>query len=353
MNDLAEALQAQVREACAKGEPLALRGSGSKSFLGHRVQGRVLELGGHRGIVNYEPRELVLTARAGTPLAEIEQALEAQGQMLPFEPPHFGPDATLGGTIACALSGPRRPYAGAVRDVVLGCRIINGRGEILRFGGEVMKNVAGYDVSRLMAGAFGTLGILLEVSLKVLPKPETELTLVQECDATEAIEKMNRLAGTPVPLSASSHDGIQLHLRLSGTNGAVEGARKRIGGEILADGASYWERLREHRHAFFTGKRPLWRLSVPSTTPFQADLPGKQLIEWGGAQRWLISEATGETIQRAAAEAGGHATRFRGEAPEGEAFHPLPVPLMALHRNLKRAFDPAGILNPGRLYGEF
>ena len=351
MSDLSEPLRQRVREAFGRETPLALRGSGSKAFLGHAAEGEPLELGGHRGIVNHEPRELVLTARAGTPLAEIEKTLEAEGQMLPFEPPRFGPDATLGGTVACALSGPRRPYTGAVRDFVLGCRIINGRGEILRFGGEVMKNVAGYDISRLMAGAFGTLGILLEISLKVLPKPEAELTLVQECDSSEAIRLMNRWAGTPLPLSATSHDGVQLHLRLSGTPGAVRSARQRLGGEALENGASHWEKLREQRHGFFITGQPLWRLSVPPTAPPLSGLAGKQLLEWGGAQRWLVSSEEPERIRQVAAGAGGHATLYRDGATGGEVFHPLPPALAALHSRLRQAFDPAGILNRGRLHG--
>jgi len=339
---------------------MQLCGGGSKAFYGRRPIGTQLALAGHRGVVNYEPKELVLTARAGTPLVELEALLAEQGQMLAFEPPHFGADAgsqssaqaTLGGAIACGLSGPRRPYAGSARDFVLGMRIINGHGELLHFGGEVMKNVAGYDVSRAMTGALGTLGVILEVSLKVLPRLEQELTLVQERDPDDAIRSMNQWAGSPLPLSAACYDGRKLYVRLSGTPKAVDAACGRIGGDRVADGDHYWWTLREHRHALFDNGRPLWRLSLPSQAPMLA-LPGSQLIDWGGAQRWLAGDAGDagdEVIRDAAARAGGHATLFRGGDRDGEVFHPLPQALVALHRKLKHAFDPQGIFNPGRLY---
>jgi len=304
---------------------------------------------GHRGLVNYQPAELVITARAGTPLSDIEVALADHRQMLPFEPPYFGEHATLGGTVACGLSGPRRPYTGAVRDFVLGMKIINGRGEVLHFGGEVMKNVAGFDVSRLMAGAMGTLGVILEVSLKVLPRPAHEVTLVQEWGAVDAVEMMNDWAGRSLPLSASCYDGDRLYLRLSGTRTAVESAKRHIGGEALKEATLFWESLREQRHGFFGGEAPLWRLAVPPAT-LPLDLTGKWLLEWGGAQRWLRSDADAAMVRRSALQAGGHATLFRGGSRDGERFQPLPQTLQDIHRRLKQAFDPKGILNPGRLY---
>lgn len=349
--DLTTQLQERVTEAYHARTPLQIRGGGSKPFYGRAPQGEMLDTRAHAGIVHYQPTELVLTARAGTPLAEIEAVLAEQGQMLPFEPPHLGPGATLGGTIAAGLSGPRRPYAGAARDFVLGVSFINGRGERLRCGGEVMKNVAGYDLSRLMVGALGTLGLMLEISLKVLPRPPQEATLVKEVDEAEALRLMNLWAGRPVPLSAAAYDGHRLYLRLSGVPTAVEAAEKRIGGQRLEDDADFWHELREQRHAFFHGERPLWRLSLPPATRPLA-LEGKQLIEWGGAQRWLRSDIPSSALRRLAEKAGGHATLFRRQPDCEQVFHPLPAPLLRLHAKLKAALDPAGILNPGRLYAE-
>ncbi len=341
--DISGELANTVRTAAAQGKPLAIRGGGSKRFLTGETTGEPLDVTGHRGIVSYEPTELVITARAGTPLAEIETALAEKNQMLAFEPPHFGDAATLGGTIACNLSGPRRPWVGAARDFVLGTTIINGRGEILKFGGEVMKNVAGYDVSRLMAGARGTLGVLLQISLKVLPRLPRETTLVFEMSADEALDRMNHWAGRPLPLSGACHSGGTLYLRLSGSDTAVRAAHSRLGGEIHGRGAAYWEDLREHRRAFFQGQAPLWRLSVPPATPM-LHLPGHWKLDWGGAQRWLRTSAAPEEIFLAATAAGGHAQPWRGGP---EPIEPSPsAALLGLHERLKSAFDPAGILNP-------
>ncbi len=345
--DRTEGLREAVARAFADDTPLRIVGGDSKAFFGRRATGQALDVSGHRGTVAYEPSELVLTARAGTPLTEVETLLAGERQMLPFEPPHFGPGATLGGTIACGLSGPRRPYAGAARDFVLGVQVVNGRGEVLRFGGQVMKNVAGYDVSRLMVGALGTLGVLLEVSVKVLPAPAREVTLVLEADAPSAIETMNRLAGRPLPLTAACHAEGRLYLRLSGSESGVEAARSALGGET-ADGG-FWETLREQQLPFFAGEGPLWRLSVPPTTP-PLDLPGPMLLDWGGAQRWSRTDAGEARVRQVAGSAGGHATLFRGGHRDADVFHPLAPSLAALHRRLKAAFDPAGVLNPGRLY---
>ncbi len=351
-NDFSVELADKVREAADKKMPLRIVGSGTKAFYGRPVEGQPLCVAGHRGIVSYEPTELTVTARAGTPLAELERLLAQKNQMLAFEPPHFGAGATLGGTIACGFSGPRRPYAGAARDFVLGVRIVNGKGECLRFGGEVMKNVAGYDVSRLMVGSLGTLGVLLEVSLKVLPRPAAEVTLAISMDAAEAIQRMNEWAGRPLPLSAACHVGDTLYMRLSGSANAVKAARVKLGGEIVARSEEFWRKLREHELGFFAGDTPLWRLSLPPACA-PLELPGKWLYDWGGAQRWLRSEAPADEIFRTAKQAGGHATLFRGGERGGNVFHPLPPALAALHRRLKQALDPAGILNPGRIGEEF
>ena len=346
-----QTLQEQVQAAAATGTALSIQGNNSKSFYGRGTRGEVLSVSQHQGIIDYTPSELVISARAGTTLSELESVLEQQGQMLAFEPAHFGDDATLGGTIACAFSGPRRPYAGAARDFVLGINCVNGKGEQLRLGGQVMKNVAGYDVSRTLTGSLGTLAIMLDIHLRVLPRPETEITLQQSCDAASAIQLCNALAAQPLPLSAACYLDGQLTLRLSGMEQGVHSAAASIGGETLADAGRFWQQLREHQLAFFSGEQPLWRLSVP---PAAAPLPieGDTLIDWGGAQRWLRSEQPADTIRSIAASAGGHATLFRGGDPGGEIFHPLQPQMLALHQRLKQSFDPAGILNPGRMYRE-
>ncbi|HXH01729.1 MAG TPA: glycolate oxidase subunit GlcE, partial [Candidatus Competibacteraceae bacterium] len=334
--DLSGTLAETVRAAAAAGQALAICGGGSKSWYGRTIQGEPLTVAGHHGIVDYQPSELVITARAGTTLAELEATLAERGQMLGFEPPWFGDAATLGGTLACALSGPRRPYAGAARDFVLGMKVLNGKGEVLRFGGQVMKNVAGYDVARLFTGSLGTLGVILEASLKVVPRPAEELTVARECRAAEAIDLCNQWAGQPLPISAAAHvDGV-LHIRLSGAGSAVAAARRSVGGETLEAGAAeaFWRDLRELRLPFFStdAALPLWRLSLPPAAA--VDLPGRWLIDWGGAQRWLRSSVPADTIFRAAEQAGGHATLFRGGDRSGHVFQPLPPALAALHRRL-------------------
>jgi glycolate oxidase FAD binding subunit len=267
--------------------------------------------------------------------------------MMPCEPPSFG-DATVGGMIASGLSGPRRPWAGSVRDFVLGTRVITGQGKILRFGGEVMKNVAGYDLSRLLAGSFGTLGVITEVSLKVLPKPRQALSISLEMDSERALLRLAEWGQQPLPISAACHDGQRLHLRLEGGEGSVTAAHDRLGGELLD--ASYWEDLNEHRLSFFDEDLPLWRLSVPYNTPW-LPLPGRQLIDWGGAQRWLKSGAEAAFIRRVVEGVGGHVTCYSHGLIDSP-FQPLPEALMRYHRNLKRRLDPQGTFNPGRLYAE-
>ena len=355
MQAIVEQFRQQILAASAAGRPLRLRGGGTKDWYGQQLDGEVLDTRAYAGIIDYEPTELVITARCGTPLAEIEAALAARNQMLAFEPPHFGPGATVGGAVASALSGPRRASAGALRDYVLGAVLLDGRGERLAFGGQVMKNVAGYDVSRLLAGSLGTLGLILEVSLKVLPLPLREATLRLACAEIAALRLLNEWAGKPLPISASCwHDGV-LTVRLSGADAAVSAALLALGGAVLApeDAAAFWAALREQTHAFFAGAGSLWRLSVPPHAS-AIILQGRQLIEWGGAQRWLKldgdADAAGSArIRQAVAAAGGHATLFRGGDKAVGVFHPLAPAIATIHQRLRQAFDPAGIFNPHRM----
>ena len=349
--DITRALQDQVKEAFTHRLGLEVRGGNSKHFLsGNKSEHLVpLEVSGHSGVIKYEPRELVLTARTGTSLSELEETLSQSGQMLPFEPPHFGAGATLGGTIACNLSGPRRAYAGAARDFVLGTRIINGKGEVLRFGGEVMKNVAGYDVSRLMAGAMGTLGVLLEVSIKVLPRAAATATIVHSCDPEQALNKMNTWAGKAYPITASCYCDGKLYLRLEGSRSSVDSATQQLGGELNSDGDNFWHDVREHRHEFFNNENTLWRLSVKPTAPLFDDTR-PWMFEWNGAQRWTTGAVDAAKTRDYAAAWGGHAVQYRRADSSIDVFHPLPPGLKSIHERLKLAFDPKRIFNPDQSY---
>jgi len=355
----------RIRAAADAQTPLRLRGGGSKDFYGQALSGELFDTREYAGLAAYEPTELVVTARCGTPLAELEAALAEKGQSLAFEPPHFGSAATVGGCLAAGLSGPRRARAGAVRDFVLGVMILDGHGRLLNFGGQVMKNVAGYDVSRLLAGSLGTLGLVVEVSLKVMPIASAGETLYFEMPGEnsqrQALIRLNQWDGQPLPICASAWVGDILHLRLSGAAAGVGAALQKLGGKRLAPEAAsvFWRSLREQSHAFFAAGEAsaLWRLAVPATTPPLA-LPGAQLIEWGGAQRWLhaASAADHQAIRQAAAQAGGHATLFRADRATKAAvgvFQPLAAPLAGIHRRLKAAFDASGVFNPGRMYSDF
>lgn len=356
MSDALSSIADKLRAAAARGRPLRVRGGGTKDFYGQRLHGELLDMRPLAGVVSHEPTELVVTALAGTRLSDLEALLAEHRQCLPFEPPRFGVAATVGGMVAAGLSGPARASVGAVRDYVLGVQMFNGRGELLKFGGQVMKNVAGYDVSRLMTGSLGTLGVIAEVSLKVMPLPPAECTLVFEWPETTARQQLNRWGGQPLPLNASCWADGTLVVRLRGAQAAVQAARRCMGGQVLepARASRQWAALRDQALPFFrlAPGEALWRASVPDTaTPLNL---GPTLVEWHGAQRWLRLplEATGH-VRAAAARAGGHATLFRGGDGQVPVFTPLPAPLARIHAQLKRAFDPAGILNPGRMNLDF
>lgn len=364
----------RIRSASASGTPLCIRGGGSKSFYGGPLVGEPLDMTGHAGISSYEPSELVVTVRAGTPLAELEALLAQQGQCLAFEPPRFGGDqaglATVGGMVTAGLAGPSRASAGSVRDFVLGASMVNGRGELLTFGGQVMKNVAGYDVSRVLAGSLGVLGVIAELSLKVLPVAPAEATLAFECTQADALRLLNEWGGQPLPLNAScwAEQGGQgwLYLRLRGAQAAVEAACRHLGGERggAAESAASWTALRDQTFPFFAergSEQDLWRVSVPQTAPVLS-IEGAQapLIEWHGGQRWyMLPRGQAASVRAAARTVGGHATLFaRAAADEGvqqhaaPAFDSLSPALHKIHAALKREFDPQGIFNRGRLYAD-
>jgi glycolate oxidase FAD binding subunit len=343
----------RIRDAARQGTPLRIRGGGSKDFHGEPAIGEELSTAALAGITSYEPSELVVTVRAGTPLAQLEAVLAEKGQCLPFEPPHFAGGATVGGMVASGLSGPARASVGPVRDYVLGLTMIDGRGELLTFGGQVMKNVAGYDVSRLMAGALGTLGLIVEVSLKVLPVAPAEATLAFDLSQHDALRRLNEWGGRPLPLNASCWIEGMLFVRLRGAVAAVDAACRTLGGDRARID---WLACRDQQLPWFAarGERDLWRVSVPQTAPV-LELPEPPLVEWHGAQRWVRAIPGERTrIREAAMRADGHATLFVAADPAAtHRFAPLASPLDRIHRELKRQFDPAGIFNRGRLYPDF
>ncbi len=381
MSSVIEQFQAQISHAAARqGQTLAIQGGNSKAFYGTATHSdAVLDTRVHSGIDSYEPSELVVTVRCGTPLAELEAVLAEQGQCLAFEPPHFSfndkSSATVGGMVACGLAGSARAVAGGVRDHVLGVKMLNGKGEWLTFGGQVMKNVAGYDVSRVLAGSMGSLGVLTDVSLKVLPQAPAEVTLACQLPQAEALALLHRWGAQPLPLNASCwvHDTTahpaqaMLFVRLRGAVAAVESALPRMCADVVALGGQAsamaqtqavadWSTCRDQRLPFFSPPAPdmaLWRLSLPQTTPV-LDLPCAPLIEWHGALRWLWAPLSAANELRAiAAQVGGHATLFR--APQNAVddlpavFSPLPAAQQRIQRELQKQFDPHGVFNTGRL----
>ena len=353
------ALVERLRDANASRRPLCLRGGGSKDFYGEKPHGDQLDLRGLEGPAEHEPTELVVTAPAGMSVAALEAQIAEHGQCLAFEPPHFGPSSTVGGMVAAGLSGPARARAGSLRDHLLGVSLLSGNGELMHFGGKVIKNVAGYDVSRVIAGSLGILGIVVQASLKVLPNPESRATLRFDMKPAQALAALHAWGGEPLPLDASAWWNGNLVLRLSGAAAAVEAARRQLGGDAIPEAVAdpFWQDLRDHRDEFFVAANEaiehqdaaLWRLSLPPTAPLLG-LAGDELIEWHGAQRWLVTSLPATLIREAAAGVGGHATLFRGRDKSAGVFAPLAPPLRAIHDRLKRAFDPNGILNPGRLY---
>lgn len=352
-NDFSKQLQNEVLQAISTGKTLTIRAGGSKDFYGRRVTAsNILSIAEHQGIISYEPTELVIKARSGTPLKVIQQALAENKQMLAFEPPAYNEKTTLGGTLAGNFSGPRRAYSGAARDYVLGCTILNGKAELLTFGGQVMKNVAGYDVSRLMAGALGTLGVIMDASIKVVPMPEAEITFIQTISLDEALSKLHQWSRLPLPISASCFYQDKLYIRLSGTLKAIDKAGKTIGGKQLNNARIFWQSITDQTHSFFQSEQALWRLSLASNTAVLFPQENT-LYEWGGALRWLKSNAAPATVRSDSHLINGHCILFRSTGSHNEIFQPLPAPLLKLHLRLKHAFDPYGIFNIGRMYPDF
>lgn len=382
MDSLLHQITERIRAAAASHTPLRIRAGGSKDFYGESLQGDLLDLSVYSGILSYEPSELVVTVRAGTPLTELETVLAEQGQCLAFEPPHFAPPgagrsgATVGGMVAAGLSGPARATVGSVRDYVLGVKLLNGRAELLTFGGQVIKNVAGYDVSRLMVGALGTLGVLTEISLKVLPVAPFEATLMATGIAQQvALDLLQRWGGQPLPLNASCwvHDDSvspasdTLFVRLRGASAAVAAAcpclladLQAAGGEAArldnAQAGPDWDACRDQTLPFFKPPAPdlgLWRLSLPPAAPALA-LPYAPLIEWHGGLRWLWAPLSAQShLRQAATQVGGTALLFRAphamDTGASGRFHPITPVLTQIQQRLKAEFDPAGIFNPGRI----
>jgi len=352
MSDTKSEIESIVQTAFQSKTSLFIQAGGSKHFYGRKIEAEPLSLTSHTGITEYEPSELYITAKSGTRISEIEEVISEQNQMLPCEPPYFKASATIGGMVASGLAGPRRAYSGNVRDCILGTNIINGKGEALQFGGKVMKNVAGYDASRLMCGAMGTLGVITEVTFRLLPIPEQEKTIVFDIDACSAITKMNEWANTPLPISATFHSDNKLYIRLSGSASSLKAASATMGGESYTDHTGLWESVKEQTHGFFNSQKasqdPLWRISVPPNTP-ELKLSGQYALEWNAGLRWYKTDEPESIVRDTASKAAGHAILFKGDTTN-EKFHPLSKAAMKIHKNLKQVFDPEGILNPEKIY---
>ncbi|MFK7995059.1 MAG: glycolate oxidase subunit GlcE [Granulosicoccus sp.] len=358
-NDVSEALVEQVRHAIDTEKPVRIVGGNSKAILGNPTSDKlstVLNTRAHEGVISYDPTELVVTVRAGTLLSELNKVLSDAGQMLPFDPPDWA-GSTIGGVIACGLSGPRRPFSGSARDYVLGTRVINGQAQNLAFGGQVMKNVAGYDVSRVQVGAWGTLGVLLDISMKVLPKPELELTIRQQ-STQRNLEAFAPLLRKPLPLSGAMLIDENRYLRLSGSDAAVRAAAVELGGDIVEDN-QLWQAVRDHTHPFFLAAhvacenegKTLWRISVADYIP-ALELPGEWLHEWAGGQRWLLTTASAVDVFRTVAAAKGHAIRYSASGGESPAFQPLVGAMQTLQTRVRDSFDPQRLFNRGRFHPE-
>ncbi len=347
--DRSEVLVERVRAAIAQNRPLAPCGGGSKAFYGNPVAATALDVTQHRGILGYDPKERVLHVRAGTSLDEIDRVLARQNQMIAFDPPRYGPGTTIGGAVAAGLTGVRRPYGAAMRDHVLGVQFINGYGEIVDFGGQFVRSRGGFDLTRLLVGSLGTLGVILSLILRVTQQPERELTVVQELSAETALTRLVRLAGRSLPITGSCWHNGSLFLRLGGSAAAVDAAKNQIGGETLRPWDTFWQKVRDHALGFFAVDQPLWRFGLPPATP-ALGLGGEWLFEWDGQLRWLKGNERAGRIRQLVAASGGHATLFRGQLGDVEVFHPLSESVFATHRNVKLALDPQRIFNPGRMY---
>lgn len=352
-----------IREASRSGRPLMIQGHGSKAFYGQPANDNatVLSTTAHNGVVDYDPTELVVVAKCGTPLTELEEVLAKSNQMLAFEPPRFGGRGTVGGMIASGLSGPRRMSAGAVKDFVLGMTVLDAQATPIRYGGTVMKNVAGYDISRLHTGALGTLGLIVDVSIKVLPMPPAQATLVFECTAQESIDRANLWGGQPLPVSATCWRDGRFFVRLAGAVAAVKSATQKLGGEVMPgdQARKLWQSLRDQEDEFFTvhaadAELCLWRLSVPSVSAHFEEIVDSQMIEWGGALRWVKTRLPAERIRALAHRCGGHATLFRAPLPQTRSqlgvFAELTPAMMKIHQRLKQELDAKNIFNPGRMF---
>ena len=345
--DIEAELATQIAAVAASGGAVEIIGGGSKKFYGAALDALAIEVAGHSGVIDYDPAELVITLRAGCRLSEVEALLAENRQMFAFEPPHFAPEATIGGMVASGLAGPRRGFAGSIRDFVLGVKMLDGRGDVLQFGGRVIKNVAGFDVSRLLVGSLGTLGVLLEVFIRVVPMYVTETTLAFEHATADAhIRWVNELGSQPYPLSASAWYAGTSRLRLSGSEQGVEHAIAELGGER----ENYdWAELREQSHDLFLREQPITRVSLPPASPNMA-ADRAQVIEWGGAQRWLSGEIDIAALRERASQLGGSVCAFRDHATDVAVFQPLAPAMLKLQRSIKSSFDPAGIFNAGRIY---
>jgi len=354
-NDISIELQNSVKDAISNNSPIYIHGGNSKLFFGNIVNATPLDVSKHTGIISYDPTELCITVRAGTLLSDIEKALDAENQILPFEPPQYTSNATIGGALAAGISGPRRAYTGSVRDAILGVKIINGEGEIVNFGGQVMKNVAGYDLSRMMVRSQGTLGVILEASIRLLPKPKNEITVCLEGSHSFALNYFQTSRVQQLPITASAWFNDQTFLRLSGSEKSLAYQLKKIVKENNAtpveNPAHFWSDIRDHKHHFFgRTDKPLWRLSLPPASDEIVQINDNQLIEWGGAQRWVNTNTPANIVHSSANSRNGYATLFQGDIPETPCFPKLDENLMKLHKQLKKNMDPRGIFNPGRIY---